>query len=242
MSDTPITISSQIAVSIAVAVLALLGTGIGGVFKLMQSHVNHWKEMFDAKKAELAEILENPNDVARDYIASYRTLMEQQIKETEGKIVALKGELAKRDQIIATMTAQTKENEQKLVFHIEVKEELERTIVAYEEFVTNFNAELSFAHEVISAFDRNEFDEAKIKVQLEELERKIDIIKASSLSKFRNSVKADVNRAAAQKAATVQEALRKKKEVEEKVKAQMTAAIPLPTSAGNSSPSGKTPN
>jgi chromosome segregation ATPase len=230
MPDAPITLSPQVAVSIAVGVLALRGAVTGGVFKVMKTQVSQWKELHKAKEDELHQIQENPKAVARDYIAGYRTVMEQQIAETEKKLATLKEELAKRDQIIATMTEQTKESEQKLLFHAGVKEELEKTIAAYEEFVVGFNRDLSFTSQVISALDQNEFDAAKVKQQLEQLEKRIDHIKAKSLRKFRDSVKADVNRAAVQKAAKVQAALKEKKEAEQTVKARMAASLPLPGS------------
>jgi len=240
-----ITLSGQDLASIGGAIVTLFSVAIWRVYKFeqgqvkhwqdlyskarvtMQDEVKHWKDLHEDKSKELTAVLKRPDKAATDYIAIYKKTIAKQIDDLERTVLLLKSKLPDNEKMILFLTEQTKENEAKLVFEVEMREKLEQEIAAYDEFIGRFMTQSTLADQVIAAFSHGEFDVSKVEAEADRLQKKLKDIAATAYPRTRQNLRADLNRAAAQKAAAVQRALREKATARAQIR--MKAAAPLPT-------------
>lgn len=216
--------------SVGGTIVALATAVIGWLYRIMQGQVKQWKDLYEDKTKELAELQKKPDKAATDYIELYKQAISTQVTDLEKTVLSLKSQLAAKEEEIMSISTHSKENEEKLIFSVEMQEKLEREIAAYEEFIAKFMGQFAFSEQVITAFSHGEFEISKIKGDTSQLQNRLNDIAATSYRRTRQHLQENVDRAAAQKAAAVQRALKEKKALAEQGQIRMKMAAPMPMS------------
>jgi chromosome segregation ATPase len=228
-------LSWQVVTPAAGLIVTVVGAVFGWTVRLLQSQTKHWKDLHDQKSTELEartreleKLRSEPGEAANDYIAAYKQTISEQILDMEGKISLLRKQLSEKDDQITKLKVETKEHEENLVFQVEYRTKLERTIDTYQEFIEKFMRESVFAEQVIDAFKTDAFDVSKVEHETERLRKQLLDIAATSYPLSRQSLRRNVDRAAAQKALAFQRALQEKIAAETRGRARAAVAVPLP--------------
>jgi hypothetical protein len=85
--------SWPIITGIATATLAVLTATNAGVWKIMEGQVKHWKELYDAKAADLESVRRDPKEYAAKYIAIFEEAVSEQIAKLEDSVRSLRPRL-----------------------------------------------------------------------------------------------------------------------------------------------------
>jgi uncharacterized coiled-coil DUF342 family protein len=223
-----------------------VSTTIFGIWKIMDGQVRHWKELHDAKVAELgakaAELaakaaeLENvrrePNEYARIYIARFEQAVSDQIAKLVESVQKLKADLLEKDETIRGLMTEAKDQEERVTYYQEKKESLERKIAAYEQIIARLSDRRLLARQVYMAFESDTFNVGLLEAQTEsEIASRMRDIDATSFSATSRAAKVAAQKSAVAKSARAHQELAEKAAAEQKMKNRLKLSMKeeLPT-------------
>lgn len=218
-------------------IVAGIGTAVStiifGIWKIMDGQVKHWKELYDAKVAELTTLaveLENlrrePKEYAAIYIARFEQAVSAQIAKLVESVQKLKAELLEKDETISRLMTEAKDQEERVTYYQEKKENLERKIAAYEQIIARLSDRHLLAQQVYMAFESDTFNVGLLEAQTEsEIASRMRDIDATSFSTTSRAAKEAAQKSAVAKSAHAHQVLAEKAAAEQKMKNRLKLSI-----------------